>query len=406
MVAKGDPWYPESLLDVNHVAEIKSWGFNTIRLGVMWTGAEPTKGTYNETYLGILNQILDNLEAYGIAALIDVHQDVLSSYFCLYDGAPTWAVDLSNSSTHPFPWPLSSEEGACDRPWFENYFAEATGAAFQDLYDNTNGMRDHFANFWKHLAQTFKDKHILGYELINEPWAGNIYTDPSLLLPGAAGAKNLQSFYDIIVEAIREVDTEHIIFYEPVTWGMIFNGTLSGSGFSHVPGGDTFVNKSVFSFHYYCWWYGNGKEYNNITCDHAFGPHVFDQAIRDATQLGGAMMLTEWGQGCDPASGLVEECHAIMDLADSRLMSWQNWFFFPDVFTWSVPPENIPVFSRTYATSVAGKPSLMHYDVNSAKFQLCYTPDATIDEPTEIYFNATSMRMELIYKLPELLLMP
>jgi endoglycosylceramidase len=165
VVYKGYPWYSPFLTDTSNIETIKSWGFNTIRLGVMWSGVEPEMGVYNETYVGIISDILDDMEAHGINAIIDVHQDVLSSYFCEYDGAPKWLVDLSNSSEHAFPWPLPGD--CASRPWGSNYIAEATGAAFQDLYDNVNGMRDHFATFWKKLATTFKDKKILGYEIIN-----------------------------------------------------------------------------------------------------------------------------------------------------------------------------------------------------------------------------------------------
>ena len=57
------------------------------------------------------------------------------------------------------------------------------------------------------------------YEIINEPWAGNYFTDPTLLLPGVAGSTNLQPFYEKIAQAIRSVDNDTLIFYEPVTWG-------------------------------------------------------------------------------------------------------------------------------------------------------------------------------------------
>lgn len=284
-VQKGPPWYPETLLSPENVKQMAGWGFNTARLGVMWTGVNPQPGVFNETYLDVIGQILDNFEANGIHALIDVHQDVLSSYFCLYDGAPTWIVDKSNSAEHAFPWPLKSDgDNPCpvDRPWGENYLAEATGAAFQDLYDNINGMRDDFGQFWAKLAATFKNRDILGYEIINEPWAGNIYKKPSLLLPGIAGSSNLQPFYDEVVKYIRAEDDSHLVFYEPVTWGMIFNGSVSGSGFTAVPGGAEYAEKSVFSFHYYCWWYGSdGSKIERFTCDEKFGPKVFDQVAED-----------------------------------------------------------------------------------------------------------------------------
>lgn len=124
-------------------------------------------------------------------------------------------MDLSTSSENEFPWPLPGD--CSDRPWGSNYLAEATGAAFQDMYDNVNDMRSQFGRFWNKVASSFKDRDILGYEIINEPWAGNIYKDPSLLLPGNAGSKNLQPFYDDIQVYIRDADPDHIVFYEPVS---------------------------------------------------------------------------------------------------------------------------------------------------------------------------------------------
>ena len=44
LVQKGFPWYPETLLDYDNILKLKKWGFNTIRLGVMWTGVNPDKG--------------------------------------------------------------------------------------------------------------------------------------------------------------------------------------------------------------------------------------------------------------------------------------------------------------------------------------------------------------------------
>ena len=43
--------------------------------------------------------------------------------------------------------------------------------------------------------------------------------DLSLLLPGVAGRKNLAPFYNKLHRAIRQLDEETLIFWEPVTWG-------------------------------------------------------------------------------------------------------------------------------------------------------------------------------------------
>jgi endoglycosylceramidase len=168
---------------------------------------------------------------------------------------------------------------------------------------------------------------------------------------------------------------------------MIFNGTISGSGFTHVPGGEKFKSKSVFSFHYYCWWFGNDGEYNKQTCDRMFGPKVFDQVAEDVRVLGGSSMLTEWGQGCDPDTGLIEECNAIFDLADEHFMSWASWYYFDSQEIGNVSDKTIEVYSRTYAQRIAGIPTKMKYDYESHDFDLCFNVNPTISEPTEIYAN-------------------
>ncbi len=42
--------------------------------------------------------------------------------------------------------------------------------------------------------------NILGYELMNEPWTGDIYQDLNLLLPGNAGGKLLEPFFNRYTE--------------------------------------------------------------------------------------------------------------------------------------------------------------------------------------------------------------
>jgi hypothetical protein len=100
-------------------------------------------------------------------------EDGMSSLFCLYDGIPLWVVNKRTPPQHPFPYPLS---GDCTRGWETNFFAEAVGEAYQDLYNNHNGMADDMVNFWAKSASVFaNNSNIIAYELINEPWCGDIY---------------------------------------------------------------------------------------------------------------------------------------------------------------------------------------------------------------------------------------
>ena len=43
--------------------------------GVMWPGVEPQRGIYNETYLRIVKDIVEEAATYGIYVLADMHQE-------------------------------------------------------------------------------------------------------------------------------------------------------------------------------------------------------------------------------------------------------------------------------------------------------------------------------------------
>ena len=210
-VAKGFPWIDPVFRNASYAPFLKSIGVNVVRLGWMWSGFEPEEGKWNMSYYSEVRAAADSLAASGIYVLLDTHQDILSSKFCLYDGFPLWVIDRSKP-THAFPWPL---RGDCSRPWGENAFSEAAGQAYQDFYDNHAGMRDAFVRFWTYSAQLWSGcDSVLGFEvraacaldaalklaltylqLINEPFAGAVLQYPDLLLPGVAGARNLQPLY-------------------------------------------------------------------------------------------------------------------------------------------------------------------------------------------------------------------
>lgn len=89
------------------------------------------------------------------------------------------------------------------------------------------------AAIWKKIAQNYKDeKIIIGYDLLNEPIAH--YFDVERLKP------LLEPLYKKITSAIRDVDTNHIIFLGGAIWDSDF------SIFSKP-----FDNKLVYTFHKY-----------------------------------------------------------------------------------------------------------------------------------------------------------
>ena len=84
-VNKVFPWYPQNLLNDTELDNLKLWGFNAVRLGVMWTGLRPDINTVNTTYLNIILEIIDKLSQRGIYVIIDMHQDMMSTKFAAYD---------------------------------------------------------------------------------------------------------------------------------------------------------------------------------------------------------------------------------------------------------------------------------------------------------------------------------
>jgi len=49
---------------------------------------------------------------------------------------------------------------------------------FQALYDNVDGIQDALGDFWGNVSATFVNNDaVLGYELINEPFMGDLWLD-------------------------------------------------------------------------------------------------------------------------------------------------------------------------------------------------------------------------------------
>jgi len=82
-VEKGHPYYDEQIFNVTRLKLYQQWGFNVVRLGTMWTGAQPVRqGQFNDTYISVLERAVKLLSAYGIHVLLDMHQVSYLLYTC------------------------------------------------------------------------------------------------------------------------------------------------------------------------------------------------------------------------------------------------------------------------------------------------------------------------------------
>jgi len=380
-----DARYSFSVEDAQLLA---SMGYNTIRLGVLWAGLEPTQGEYNMTYMEKVVEIVDIAGQHGLHPVLDMHQDVFNRKYC-GNGVPDWVAQPDKEN---FPYPLEVEypvdedlhpsRGDCGKIQWPNYhFSHSLSQSVGRLYNNFRGLLDNFAEFWGKVAETFADSEaVLGYEIMNEPWCGDVYEDPTLLVPGVADRRYLQPMYDRVNTEIRKYDDEHIILFESVTWEIV--GIGEAIGFTHPPGGDDYKNRSVLAFH------------NSVQEQVTSHEDYYDLRWGEIQRLGIAGFVTESGDCC-------------LDLADEMTKwgySWHHWAYkLYGAWTWDshglwnlenddsydcptvescLNKDRVRVFARTYAEAIAGAGKYFHFNSETSEALLVYQPDPAITEPT------------------------
>lgn len=146
--------------------KFKTWGFNVVRLGIIWDGLEHEPGVYNEEYLKGIDEMIQWAADNDLYVFLDMHQDLYSVEFS--DGAPSWAT-ITNDQPH-----LTGDI------WSDSYLiSPAVQTAFDNFWANTPapdgiGIQDHYINLWKHIAARYADNTtIIGYDIMNEPFMGS-----------------------------------------------------------------------------------------------------------------------------------------------------------------------------------------------------------------------------------------
>ena len=193
-------------------AEMASRGFSVVRLLITWSRVEPTKGTIDEAYLDTVDAAVQAAAAHGIYTVIDMHQDAYTAFIhtsnpadCApgttpakgWDGAPAWAVLTDGLSTC-----LTNGE---------RNSSPAVNRAWNNFYDNVDGIRDEFVAAWSAVAGHFKGRpEVAGYDVLNEP-------------ENPRAAADLKPIYeDFLADAIAGIRAaeagasfEHLIIIEP-----------------------------------------------------------------------------------------------------------------------------------------------------------------------------------------------
>ncbi|NOZ19474.1 MAG: glycoside hydrolase family 5 protein [Planctomycetes bacterium] len=391
--SKRPPFLPE--VDRAGIARLRKAGFNSVRYLIVWEAVEPEPGKYDDAYLDKVAERLEWCREAGLRVVLDMHQDMYSRKYT-GDGAPVWACIDDDV-------PFTKAPGT----WYLGYASPAVIKAFDNFWANRKGpggvgIQDRFVAAWQHVAKRFRsDTNIIGYDLLNEPYYGSdIYamffalaielgqefdtktklkflgfmTNPKGAVEfGAYAVKELkrrnalwrildetsgpaqkfertvlQPFHDRLVRAIREVDPNHICFFEAA------GGPVSGTRFRtaiNVPKdahGKPFEH-TVFAPHHYDFSTDLHFPYDGTR------ESVLGEIRRGASagdRMGAPTWFGEWGAifRSSPEGDRLVRDH--LDAFDDLLCGWAWWSYSERLKDLSF----LPMLGRPYARAVAGVP--------------------------------------------------
>jgi endoglycosylceramidase len=303
MVEKRPPYTPAAAgFSADDAALLARLGFNAVRVGVIWKAVEPEPGVFDDAYLERIARTVAMLARHGILSLLDFHQDQFNERF-EGEGAPDWAVEDGGLPNPRLGFPGNYTGNPALQHALDAFFSNAPGP-------DGIGLGDRFAAAWAHVAARFRRlPTVLGYELVNEPFPGSAWAT-CLGATGCAFDAVLTAFSRRVAAAIRTVDSQTLVWYEP---SVLFN-----AGFGSAVGalGDP---RAGFAFHDYC--PTEPQTHSPAGCD-AFDDRVFAHALAHVAETGEAILLTEFGSTSD-APYLTD----MLARADRTMVPWLEWSY-------------------------------------------------------------------------------
>jgi endoglycosylceramidase len=343
-------------------AQLRSWGFDSIRLPINWSGVEPTRdGGFREDYLDRVQQVLDLAQAAGLLVLVDFHQDAYGKDIG-EDGAPLWAIEPP--PTELLQGPLEDLEARRLSPQVK--------AAFETFFgDSPAGveLRDRFSKMAAHVAARFKDHPaVLGFELFNEP----VFASNAQLL----------RLHQQVFAAVRAAAPAKLALFEPPAERNFLDSFALGDG---PLGEGTVYAPHIYKYAFTAFPAGATKE--SITKQNL-------TAADEAASWKAGLMITEWGY--NPNGTRAEDYYTWQRelqeqiQASSFLWLWKEdsqgrWGCFDhDENGWKERPRFKEILARVRPAAVAGWPTQYAYNRADGVFTLTFVADPTIQAPTRI----------------------
>jgi endoglycosylceramidase len=403
--------------------QFSDWGFNCIRLGILWAGLEPEPGKYNEEYLQEIDKRIKWAGENGIYVLLDMHQDLYGSKFS--DGAPEWAtIDEGNQHLTGSIWSDSYLISPAVQTAFDNFWKNAPAP------DGT-GLQDHYANLWKHIATRYANNTtVIGYDIMNEPFMGSSANNimPVMLsayallfaeetgkvlsveevgaiwanedsrmealmflesgeryakvfdsvyeLHSAFEKNELQAMYQKVADAIRGVDKNHVLFLN--------HGYFSNTGIASAVEPTKLTDGSTDPLVAYA---AHGYDLvvdtkENENPDYGRVEFIFERINETGKRMNVPVLVGEWGAFNGKSKKLVEPARQIVNIFERFNFGNTYWAYYNGI-------EENPYFQkaivRPYPVYVSGNLNKYSYNTETGLFNCSWEEKAEINAPTVFY---------------------
>jgi endoglycosylceramidase len=372
MVNKQPPYAPSAQgFGDDDAAFLERFGFDAVRLGLIYKAVEPNPGAYDDAYLNQIAATENVLARHAVFSQLDFHQDLYNEKF-QGEGWPDWAVQDDGLPNPQNGFPANYLTNPALNRAFDHFWANDAGPG-------GIGLQARYAAAWGHVAARFAGAdHTLGFDLMNEPWPGTAYPSCAVLTGCPGFDKDvLAPFYRSAIAAVRRSDPRKLLWYEP---NVIFDFGAD----TNIPAlGDRSLG---MSFHGYCL-PGLVTGTAGLACP-ALNERVLQNADKHAQAAGDALMLSEFGATDDLAT-----IRQNVQQADQHMVSWEYWHYCECldpttsgsgtqaiVIDPNQPPTGanvkqakLDVLAEPYPQVVAGTPTGYGFDPATGRFALTYS---------------------------------
>lgn len=360
---------------------IQASGFNVVRLGVAYSALMARPGVVDGDYVARVVDVVDRLAADGMWVQLDFHQDVFHlmpewatppDAVALPADPPEWLRGIGWAAAYMSPRSLRQWDAFVRGERFVVTPGDAAPRSVASLLGEAAGAI---------AAAVAERDHVIGIELLNEPFAGS--DAPRCLLGGCPDVEGrLADRYAEMAAVVRAAAPEMPLWIEPFAPTAL----VGPSSLPPRPVPPTSAGAQVgLAWHLYCADTDGGETVEApggtaLWCEHRFRVG-FDSGEAMARRLAAPALLNEFGASANPL-----DVTLVTREADARAVSWIYWHHAGarTELDSALPDPVEAQIVRPYAQATAGRPGPAAFDPATGRFEYRYVPDHTIDAPTAI----------------------